>query len=50
MAYFEKLVRKILSEHGYRHKRAAKGDHSLWYNAETNISVTVDGEIKNLFP
>jgi len=47
MADFEKRVREILSQHGYRFERHGKGDHDIWFSSETKKHVTVDKTIKS---
>jgi len=47
MAYFEKQVRDILSQHGYHFERRGKGDHDIWFSHRTKKHVTVDGVIKS---
>ena len=47
MAEYEKIVRKILSEHDCYFKRHGKGDHDIWYSPITNRPLTVDGKIKS---
>jgi len=47
MAEYEKRVRKVLKDNGYRFHRQGKGDHEIWYNPALNIKVTVDGKIKS---
>lgn len=49
MAWFEKEVRKILSEHGCYFVRHGKGDHDIWYSPITGKHVTVDGTIKSRY-
>jgi predicted RNA binding protein YcfA (HicA-like mRNA interferase family) len=39
MAEYEKKVRAILTEHGYRFYRHGKGSHDIW--GKGNISVAV---------
>jgi predicted RNA binding protein YcfA (HicA-like mRNA interferase family) len=45
MAEYEKKVRKILAENGYRFVRHDKGDHDIWYSPITDRNLTVDGKI-----
>lgn len=47
MAEYEKKVRAILKQNGFKFLRHAKGDHDIWNNAETGKQVTVDGKIKS---
>jgi len=47
MATYDKEVIKILRKNGFVLHRRGKGDHDIWRNNETNISVTVDGKIKS---
>jgi len=47
MAEYEKKVRQVLTENGYRFDRHAKGDHDMWRNPKTNHAVSVDGKIKS---
>lgn len=49
MAYFEKAVRKILSENGCSFVRHGKGDHDIWYSPITKTYFTVDGKIKSRY-
>jgi predicted RNA binding protein YcfA (HicA-like mRNA interferase family) len=46
MGDYTKKVKKILSENGFQFVRRGKGDHDIWYNADTKKSISVDGEIK----
>ena len=47
MAEYEKKVRKILRDHGCYLMRHGKGDHDIWFSPQTNLPITVDGEIKS---
>ena len=47
MAEYEKVVRKILQEHGCYFVRNGKGDHSMWYSPITKKGFPVDGKIKS---
>ena len=47
MAEYEKKVREILKQNGFKFLRHAKGDHDIWHNSETGKRVTVDGKIKS---
>jgi len=47
MAEYEKKVREILGQNGYRFERHGKGDHDVWYSAASNHHVTVDTKIKS---
>ena len=47
VAEYEKKVRKVLKDNGYRFLRQGKGDHEIWHSPKTNISVSVDGKIKS---
>jgi len=47
MAYFERKVRKILSDNGCYFVRRGKGDHDTWYSPITDKPITVDSEIKS---
>ena len=48
MADYGSETRRILSNDGYvRLSRRGKGSHSMWYNNEKNITVTVKDKIKS---
>lgn len=47
MSYYEKEVRRILSEQGCYFVRHGKGDHDIWHSPITNKNITVDGKIKS---
>jgi len=47
VAEYERKVRKVLKEHGYKFSRQGKGDHEIWYSDITKVSVSVDGKIKS---
>ena len=47
MAEYEKIVRKILKEHGCVFVRHGKGDHDIWENPANHKRVAVDGKIKS---
>ena len=47
MAEYEKKVRKVLKDNGYRFLRQGKGDHEIWHDPVTKNSVSVDGKIKS---
>jgi ubiquinone biosynthesis protein Coq4 len=47
MAEYEKKIRQKLAEYGCYLKRHGKGDHDIWFSPITNLSITVDGEIKS---
>ena len=49
MAEYEKIVRKILKNHGCKFLRHAKGDHDIWINPANNKQTTVDGKIKSRY-
>ena len=48
MADYGNDLRRLLSKDGYvkLHKRG-KGSHSVWYNNEKNITVTVKDKVKS---
>jgi predicted RNA binding protein YcfA (HicA-like mRNA interferase family) len=47
VAEYEKKVRKVLKDNGYKFLRQGKGDHEIWHSTVTRISVSVDGKIKS---
>ena len=47
MAEYEKKVREILKQHGFKFHHHGRGDHDVWYGESSNIKVTVDGKIKS---
>ena len=47
MVEYEKKVREILKQNGFKFLRHAKGDHDIWHNPEKGNQVTVDGKIKS---
>jgi hypothetical protein len=47
MAEYEKKVRALLTEHGYRFIRHGRGDHDIWYSEISKINFTVDVKIKS---
>ena len=46
--YYRDLIR-LLREAGYEFKRQGRGDHEVWWNSTTGVSVTVDRKIKSRF-
>jgi len=48
MADYGDDVRRLLSADGYvKLSRRGKGSHSVWYNSEKNITVTVKERLKS---
>ena len=39
MAEYEKKVRSILAEHGYRFHRHGKGSHDIWVKEKVTVTV-----------
>lgn len=46
---YGKLVKRILRNHGFTKLRSGKGDHEVWWNAETKQQVTVDAGMRSRF-
>ena len=48
MADYGDVVRRLLSDDGYdKLTKRGKGSHSMWYNEQKNITVTVNDKIKS---
>jgi len=47
VAEYEKKVRKVLLDNGWRFHRHGKGDHDIWIDPENKRTVPVDGKIKD---
>ena len=47
MAEYEKKVRELLKQNGYRFVRHGKGDHEIWFSPITNVNFAVDSKIKS---
>jgi hypothetical protein len=44
--YYRDLVARLRAA-GYEFKRSGRGDHEIWWNAETKVSVTVDRKLRS---
>ncbi len=49
MADYYRDVIRLLREHGYELKRQGRGDHEIWWNPRTGVSLTVDRKLKSRF-
>lgn len=49
MADYYRDVVRVLRENGYEYKRAGRGDHEIWWNPRTRVSVVVDRKLKSRF-
>ncbi|HZQ13573.1 MAG TPA: type II toxin-antitoxin system HicA family toxin [Pseudolabrys sp.] len=49
MADYYRDVIRLLREHGYELKRQGRGDHEIWWNPHTGVSLTVDRKLKSRF-
>ena len=43
------MVDRLLREAGFQFKRQGRGDHEIWWNPATGVSVTVDRKINSRF-
>jgi len=46
--YYRELIR-LLRENGFEFKRQGRGDHEIWWNPNTGVSVAVDRKLKSRF-
>jgi predicted RNA binding protein YcfA (HicA-like mRNA interferase family) len=46
--YYRDVIRR-LKDGGYEFKRQGRGDHEIWWNAETGVNVAVDRKLKSRF-
>jgi predicted RNA binding protein YcfA (HicA-like mRNA interferase family) len=46
--YYRDLVR-VLRESGFEFRRQGRGDHEIWWNPKSRISVTVDRRLRSEF-
>jgi predicted RNA binding protein YcfA (HicA-like mRNA interferase family) len=44
--YYRDLV-ALLRSAGYEFKRPGRGDHEIWWNSNTRITVTVDRKLRS---
>jgi predicted RNA binding protein YcfA (HicA-like mRNA interferase family) len=49
MADYYRDVIRLLRENGYELKRQGRGDHEIWWNPRTGISLTVDRKLRSRF-
>jgi predicted RNA binding protein YcfA (HicA-like mRNA interferase family) len=49
MADFYRDVIRLLREAGFEFKRQGRGDHEMWWNPKTAVSVVVDRKLKSRF-
>ena len=49
MADYYRDVIRLLRENGYEYKRSGRGDHEIWWNPGTGISVVVDRKLRSRF-
>jgi hypothetical protein len=42
--YYRDLIARLRAG-GYEFKRQGRGDHEIWWNAQTKVSVTVDRKL-----
>jgi hypothetical protein len=44
--YYRDLVARLKAS-GYEFKRQGRGDHEIWWNPQTKVSVTVDRKLRS---
>jgi predicted RNA binding protein YcfA (HicA-like mRNA interferase family) len=49
MADFYRDVVRLLREAGFQFKRQGRGDHEIWWNLETAVSVVLDRKLRSRF-
>jgi predicted RNA binding protein YcfA (HicA-like mRNA interferase family) len=49
MADYYRDVVRLLRDSGYVFKRQGRGDHEIWWNAQTGVSVVVDRKLRSRF-
>jgi predicted RNA binding protein YcfA (HicA-like mRNA interferase family) len=49
MADYYRDVIRLLRESGYQFKRQGRGDHEVWWNPSTGVSVVVDRKLRSRF-
>jgi predicted RNA binding protein YcfA (HicA-like mRNA interferase family) len=47
MADFYRDVVRLLRENGFEFKRPGRGDHEVWWNPATGVSVVVDRKLRS---
>jgi hypothetical protein len=47
MADYYRDLARLLRDEGFEFKRSGRGDHEIWWNPRTGLSVTVDRKIKS---
>jgi predicted RNA binding protein YcfA (HicA-like mRNA interferase family) len=45
VADFYRDVVRLLREQGFAFKRTGRGDHEIWWNPQTGVTVTVDRKL-----
>ena len=49
MADYYRDVIRLLRESGYQFKRQGRGDHEVWWNPSTGVSVVIDRKLRSRF-
>ncbi len=49
MADYYRDVVRLLRESGFEFKRQGRGDHEIWWNPKTAVSVVVDCKLRSRF-
>ena len=49
MADYYRDVIRLLKENGFQFKRQGRGDHEIWWNSATTVSVVVDRKLRSRF-
>ncbi len=49
MADYYRDVVRLLREAGFEFKRQGRGDHEIWSNPTTNVTVVVDRKLRSRF-
>jgi predicted RNA binding protein YcfA (HicA-like mRNA interferase family) len=49
MADYYRDVVRLLREAGFEFKRQGRGDHEIWWNAASGVTVVVDRKLRSRF-
>jgi predicted RNA binding protein YcfA (HicA-like mRNA interferase family) len=46
--YYRDLI-QLLRQHGFELKRQGRGDHEIWWNPKSGVTLTVDRKLRSRF-
>lgn len=49
MADYYRDVIRLLRDAGFEFRRQGRGDHEIWWNAQTGVGVVVDRKLRSRF-